>query len=146
MNVQLYDYNAAKHVIDQGGTFRQAIDAGCPAGSYRGNQRRIREHVRKWIATRDSALAPGTNTKSSRPDLQKVLSNKKHGKVNWRDWSRWAEEGQQLKKQASLSQDEATWSVPDAKEPVAVMVLLRMLYLATEQSLSYRLSMMFRSS
>lgn len=60
---------------------------------------------------------------SPRRDLGNVVSDKKTGKVDWRELCHHIAEGQRIRQEASWSQDEATWCVPDAKKPISIVVL-----------------------
>src|SRR5579885_701866 len=43
---------------------------------------------------------------------------KRVGEFDWREWATWAKNGQELKRKASWSQDEATFSLGDGKSPI----------------------------
>jgi hypothetical protein len=50
-------------------------------------------------------------------------SNKKQGVTSWREWTRWIQHGQQLKREASYSQDSALIDFGHVTEPIAVIFL-----------------------
>lgn len=47
-----------------------------------------------------------------------VIADKKVGEFDWREWAEWAKQGQKLKKKASFSQEEATFTLGDGTSPI----------------------------
>lgn len=60
-------------------------------------------------------LSQGTVSKYMTPA---VVADKKVGEFDWREWAEWAKQGQKLKKKASWSQEEATFTLGDGTEPI----------------------------
>jgi hypothetical protein len=60
----------------------------------------------------------GTVDKYRNLDTAVSQSNKKYGEFNWREWTPWIERGQDLKRNASWSQEELTITLGDGKSPV----------------------------
>lgn len=56
-------------------------------------------------------------------DQSDFFSDKKAGRTDWRQWCRASTRMQELAKEASWSQDEATIAFPDATSPIGVIVL-----------------------
>lgn len=56
------------------------------------------------------------------PDAPKVVSDKKVGEFNWRDWTDWIETGRELRHKASFDQDRSEIRV-ESDTPVCVLFL-----------------------
>ena len=50
-----------------------------------------------------------------------LLSDKKVGELNWREWAEYMAQGQELNARASSSQDHAHVTIPDQKEPLLII-------------------------
>src|SRR5690349_20369650 len=66
-----------------------------------------------------AGVGAGTVSKiKSMMETPPVVSDKKIGEFDWREWAEWAKQGQKLKKKASWSQEEATFTLGDGGSPV----------------------------
>lgn len=74
------------------------------------------------IATR-SGVSVGTvsNVLNGFSSPPVVALNKKKGEFNWREWSDWIKDGQQLRRKASYSQEFATVKLGDGSSPVILV-------------------------
>jgi hypothetical protein len=90
-------------------------------------KRRAVLHLRsKGYSSRDIAKKAGVglgtvnNVVNGILETHPVASNKKTGEFNWREWSQWIKQGQELKSKASWSQDHVTIKLGDGDRPVII--------------------------
>jgi len=84
---------------------------------------KLRHRPIREIAT---AVGVGVGTVDKYRNIEPAVSqsNKKHGEFNWREWSPWIAQGQDLKRKASWSQEELTITLGDGKSPVLLYPVL----------------------